>query len=336
MSRIPAVWLFLGPEEGNKQAQIAKLVAEAAARMGAQPEVFRRYAFESRMEEVVLCLENKSLFSAHRIVILAGIEQLKKKEEIAACVSYIRSPAADATLILVSSESPAGVDRRIVEAVPKTNQTVFWELFDNQKKGWIVNFFRQKSVDADPLAVEAILDLVENNTRDLREECERLASFLGPGSVLAVEDVTRLLSHSKDENVFSLFEHVCARDLSSSADVLDRILLSRESDAIQLNSGLLYQFRKLSACMRMRSDNFDPAEAFSRERITSKKSQKTYAEGLKSFNREELNQILLLLADFDVRFRMFRTDLHGFLLRLLLYYIVSRGGQGAWKQTSSG
>lgn len=334
MSRAPGVWLFLGPEEGNKQAQISRIVAETAARTGAQPEIFRRYAFDSRMEDVLLCLQNKSLFAVHRIVILGALEDMKK-EEVASCVSYIKGPASDATLILVSSESPAGVDRRIVEAVPKANQTVFWEMFDSQKKGWIVNFFRQKKVEADPEAVEEILGLVENNTRDLREECERLASFIGSGTVLSAEDVVRLLSHSKDENVFTLFEHVCRRDLEASMDVLDRILLSRESDAIQLNSGLLYQFRKLSACMRLLSENFDPSEAFQKERITSKKSQKTYMEGSRNFQRGEVDGILLLLSEFDVRFRMFRADLHGFLLRLLLYYVVSRGGLGAWKQSRS-
>jgi DNA polymerase III subunit delta len=336
MNRSPGVWLFLGPEEGNKQAQIAKMVAETAARTGTQPEVFRRYAFDARMEEVLLCLENKSLFAAHRIVILAAIEELKKKEEVAACVSYIRSPAPDATLILVSSESPAAVDRRLMEAVPKANQTVFWEMFENQKKGWIVNFFRQRKVDADPAAVDAILELVENNTRDLREECERIASFLGPGTVLSEGEVVGLLSHSKDENVFSLFDHICTRDLSAATDILDRILLSREADAIQLTSGLLYQFRKLAACMRLLADNFDPAEAFRRERITSKKSQKTYLEGSRNFRREEVDRILTLLADFDVRFRSFKTDLHAFLLRLLLYYVVCRGGRGAWRQSPSG
>jgi DNA polymerase III subunit delta len=334
MNKAPGVWLFLGPEEGNKQAQISRIVAETAERTGAQPEVFRRYAFDSHMEEVLLCLQNKSLFAAHRIVILSALENMKK-EEVASCVSYIKSPAPDATLILVSSEPPTGVDRKIVEAVPKSNQTIFWEMFDNQKKGWIVNFFRQKKVDADPQAVEEILGLVENNTRDLKEECERLASFIGSGTVLSPEDVVRLLSHNKDENVFTLFEHICRRDLATSVDVLDRILLSKESDAIQLNSGLLYQFRKLSACMRLLADNFDPAEAFQKERISSKKSQKTYSDGSRNFKRDEVDQILLLLSDFDVRFRMFKSDLHGFLLRLLLYYIVSRGGRGAWKLSLS-
>lgn len=335
MSKAPGVWLFLGPEEGNKQAQIDKLIAETAARTGAKPEVFRHYAFESRMEDVLLCLQNKSLFASHRIVILGALEEMKKKDEIASCISYIRNPAADATLILVSSEPPSGVDRKIAEAVPKANQTVFWEMFDNQKKGWIVNFFRQRKIDADPQAVEEILDLVENNTRDLKAECERLASFVAPAVVLTPEDVVRLLSHNKDENVFTLFEHVCRRDLPSSVDVLDRILLSKESDAIQLGSGLLYQFRRLSSCMRMFADNFDPAEAFQRERISSKKSQKTYTEGSRNFKQEEVDQILLLLSEFDVRFRMFKSDLHGFLLRLLLYYIVARGGRGAWKLSPS-
>jgi len=173
---------------------------------------------------------------------------------------------------------------------------------------------------------------VENNTRDMRVECERLAQFFGPGSTIDLDSVEHYIYHSKEENVFTLFDRLCERELTGAAEVLDRILLSREADAPQLAGGLLLQFRRLAGLKRMLAENYEASEAFPKLRIFSKKNQKTYLEGSRKFTAADLEWIVRLLAAFDERFRSIRTDLHALLLHLLVYYIVQKAGQGAWQQ----
>jgi DNA polymerase-3 subunit delta len=180
--------------------------------------------------------------------------------------------------------------------------------------------------------VDHLLDMVENNTRDMRVECERLALFFGPGSTLDVDSVDRYISHSKEENVFSLFESIASRDLGQSEEILEKILLSRETEATQLASGLLWQFRNLARLKRLLADNYEMPEACAKLRITSKKNQKTYGEGARGFAAADVEAVILCLNSFDERLRSFRADLHPLLLRLMIYYIVQRAGQGAWRQ----
>jgi DNA polymerase-3 subunit delta len=326
----PGIRLLLGPEEGEKSAFIQK-VRENLTHGGEPPEVTRFYAGESGMADVLLCLRNQTLFSAHRLVILANAEEVRKAEDVAALVEYAGSPSSDATLLIVSSGFASEIDRKIVAAVPKDAQKIFWELFENQKQGWITSFFRQKKIAIDPEAVEYILDMVENNTRDMRTECERLALFLGPGTTVGLEAVEQYIYHSKEENVFTLFDRLCTRQLAPSVEVLDTILLSREADATQLAGGLLMQFRRLASLKRMLADNYPPADAFPKLRIFSKRSQKTYTEGCGAFSLGDMENIVQLITAFDERFRSVRTDLHALLLHLLVYYIVQRAGRGAWR-----
>jgi DNA polymerase-3 subunit delta len=204
-------------------------------------------------------------------------------------------------------------------------------MFDNQKQGWVASFFRQKKIAIAPEAVEYILDMVENNTRDMRVECERLALFFGPDSTITLESVEQYIYHSKEENVFTLFDRICDRELLAAEEVLDKILLSREADATQLAGGLLMQFRKLASFKRMVAANYESAEAFPKLRIFSKKNQKTYIEGSRKFNGEDIERIVRLLVEFDERFRSVKTDFHDLLLRLLVYYVVAKAGQGAWQ-----
>ena len=325
--------LLLGPEEGEKSVFIEKLKESLNAKNGEPPELTRFYGGESRAAEVVLCLRNKTLFARHRMVIYSGIEQVKRAEEANAVAEYLANPSPDATLVMVSSGFASEVDRRIVSAVPKERQKIFWEMFDNQKQGWIISYFKQRRITIHPDAVDAILEAVENNTRDMRSECERLALFFGSGADIVLADVEQYIYHSKEENVFTLFDRLCERELSSAAEVLDKILLSREAEATQITSGLLMQFRKLASLKRLQAQNYESSEAFSRLRIMSKRNQRMYLEGARKFSARDLETIRLLLADFDERMRSIRSDLHALLLHLLVYYIVQKAGQGAWQRS---
>ena len=285
------------------------------------------------MSDVVLCLRNQTLFSRHRLVILFGVEEVKRAEEVKILAEYLGAPSSDATLLLVGGGYAGEVDRKIVSAIPKDHQKIFWEMFDNQKQGWIMNFFRQRKIAVDPAAVDYILDMVENNTREMRTECERLALFFGPGASIGLVEAEQYIFHSKEENVFTLFDRLCERELASAVEVLDKILLSREAEATQIASGLLMQFRRLASLKRLLAENYEASEAFSRLRITSKRSQRTYLEGSRRFSPSDLSAVRLLLVTFDERFRSLKADLHALLLHLLVYYIVQRAGQGAWRQS---
>jgi DNA polymerase III subunit delta len=335
-------YLLLGPEEGKKAEEIDKIRKTLTAHAGQEPEVTRFYAGEARMADVVQCLSNKTLFAGHRLVIVGNAESIKGAEEVGLLVEYLKSPAPDATLLLVSPGLTGEIDRKLTGdpkkkdskgAIPPADQKIFWEMFDNQKQGWVTAYFREKKITIEPEAVEYILDMVENNTRDMRTECERLALFFGAGASIGLESVEQYIYHSKEENVFTLFDRISERDFAAAAEVLDKILLSREAEAVQITSGLLLQFRRLAALKRMLAENYEPAEAYPKLRIFSKKNQKTYGEANRRFSAVEVQAVLQLLAEFDMRFRTVKTDLHELLLHLLVYYIVQKAGQGAWRQS---
>ena len=337
--REPPAYLLLGPEEGEKSAFVEKVRAGLARRLGEDPETHRFYAGETPAADIIRCLRNLSLFSRHRLVIVSNAEEMKRAEEVNALVEYLATPAEDATLVLLSTSFSSDIDRKIAGdqrrksagAIPFDAQKIFWEMFDNQKQGWVTNFFRQRKISIAPDAVDYILDMVENNTRDMRTECERLALFFGPDAAIGLENVEQYIYHSKEENVFTLFDRICERDLGVAEEVLDKILLSREADATQLAAGLLLQFRRLAGFKRMLAENYEPAEAFPRLRIFSKRNQKTYIEASRKFSAADLDTVVQLLTEFDERFRSVRTELHALLLHLLVYYIVRKAGQGAWR-----
>ena len=325
MSKSDALYLLLGPEEGEKDSFINRLIRRITKTIGQAPETHRFYAFDSDMLEILATLRNGTLFSPYRVVLFRNVELLSKKRDLDQLAEYCDRPAPQTSLILLSEEI-GRIDKRLEKMVPKDNKVIFWELFENQKKGWILNFFKKSNIQIDPQAASFLLEMVENNTKELKDTCEKLRVFFGEGSRIEYADVEKILYHSKDENVFSLFEKISSRDLDASLEVLNKLLLSRESDPVGLLAGLLAQVRKLQTLKGLIEQRYSYEEAFSRVKMSSKRMQKIYVEGCRRYSLDELQAIVLLIARFDYRVRSFKSNLHVTLLQLFLYSLVVRGG----------
>ncbi len=322
------LYLLLGPEEGEKDAWLRRLLERLTKESGGPPEVHRYYPFETDLSEVLAALANGSLFASFRVALFHNAEELKSKQAVELLAGYAARPSPDTALLLESPEVGGwkGVDKRIERLVPKENKVIFWELFESQKQGWVNNFFRARGVSVEPEAVDFLLDMVENNTRELQAICERLALFFGRGARVGYAEVERLLYHSKEENGFTLFDRLAARDLGDCLEVLSKILLSRDSDAVALLAVLASQVRKLHAFARLLEAHYTAEEAAGRLEIRGKRAQQTYAAACRRYSPEELARILRLTALFDQRARSLKASLHPALLQLYLYYAVVRGG----------
>jgi DNA polymerase III subunit delta len=328
-------YLLAGPEEGEKDERVAAIAKAIEAKTGGPPERHKFHAYETRMADLVLVLSNRSLFARHRLVLVTDAESVKGKDEVEALAGYLKSPATDATLVLETSELPGAVAAAVTKLVPKQAQTIFWEMFDSRKRGWLVNFFRQRNITLAPGAAEHILDMVTNNTRELAAECGRLALWLGPGATLDLERVEQYLYHSKEETVYTLFDRLAARDHAGSQEVLDAVLLAGDTEAQQVAASLLWQFGRIVKYKRLvEQENYTPEEAFDAFKpraIRGKRNQATVQAAARSYSAAEIDAIVVLLAELDARLRAGRADVHPLMLQMAVYYITRGGGKGAWK-----
>ena len=329
LGKTSGVFLLLGPEEGDKAEYIRKLIQNVHKAGDDKPEVVKFYPYDLNIVDVIVYLRNGSLFSQYRVGILSTVEELTRKSDVQALVEYAQNPAANTTLLLLS-DTIREVDKRIKAAVKKENTIIFWEMFENQKVGWVTNFFRKNGITIASAACQFLLEMIENNTQELRSVCGRLVHFFGKDSVIDIEDVEKYVYHSKEENVFSLFEKIAQRDFKAAVEILNTILLSGEAEPIRLLSGILWQLRKLDSFKRLHGDNYQVEEVFKRIGIMGKGNQKIYLTAHRQYERDEVEAIHSLLYEFDKRIRFAKSDLQKYLLELFLYYCIVRGGRGYW------
>jgi len=324
MNNPEPVYLFLGPEIGQKNEKIQTIINTYKTKTKEIPDIHKFYPYDTTVAEIVSLMKNGALFSNYKFVTLMNIEDIKKNS-IAELISYIKSPGLECTLFLLSDKN--SVDKKITTAIPKKAVQIFWELFENQKKSWISNFFRKDNIEISNDAIEMILEMVENNTNDMRNSCTHLAIYFGKNSQIEETDIENFIYHSKEENVFTLFKKIAAYDFSSSLEILHKIALSGEGSPIQLISGLQWQFRKLLTLSQLFSKQYGREEALSKAQIRGKRNQQTYLDGLKNYSTKELQNIIVLIAKYDILARETNKKSHLMLMELFIYYCVIQKGQ---------
>ncbi|MBF9015355.1 MULTISPECIES: DNA polymerase III subunit delta [unclassified Oceanispirochaeta] len=308
--------MLLGPEKGQKDQYLDNLRKNLKKKYSEDPESHRFYPFENDMSQILSILRNGSLFSAHKMAIILNCEEIKKAGDIKMLAQFCKNMPDDVTLVFQSDS--VSVDKRIVALIPPSEKKIFWEMFDNQKKGWIQKYFSDQGLKIEAKAINVLLEMVENNTTDMKEACQKLAFYFSIGDIIREEDIDNFVYHSKEENVFTLFEKMLLKDLSGTLEVFSKITLSGDTDLVYLLSGLMRQIRRVLKVKMAVAEGESIQTAFQMYDVRGKKNQKVTGDGLRKFGLKELEQIQRKGEVLDRQMRELKKDMQVISFQLFL------------------
>ena len=102
---------------------------------------------------------------------------------------------------------------------------------------------------------------------------------------------------------FSLFNRIAASDFAGSLEILQKIMLGNETNTVQLLGGLMWQLRNLQGIATELNNGESFQSACYKKNIRGKKAQAVYSEALKHYNEKNLQDIIKLTADYDIKLR---------------------------------
>lgn len=303
--KILPVYFFPGPEVGKKRDRIATIRKTLNDLDGEEPEQHRFYPYDSEISEIVSLLQNGSLFSSRRLVIVADANALKAAD-IKIFKEYFASPSPEAVLIFTSDEGPGSRDypRSLADALPKNAVEVFWEMFDRDKRGWVMRFLREKNLQADDGAIDLLLDVTEGTTDALREACDLLAFSVKTDQIITEDDIDTVLEHGREETVYSLFDRFCRRDLGGVLEAYRKMIHSDPAAVDRVLSMLadpMVRLREFTALVRR---GLAPESAARELKLRGgKRAIRAYSDGAQRFNEKELASAVLRLIDLEAWLR---------------------------------
>ncbi len=316
-------YLFLGPEIGERRDAIDLIRQELRKKSSQNVEEFSFYAGETSISEIVSALRNGSLFADTRLFLIKHPELIKKKEDLELLISYMEAPQDDTTLILVSDQT--SLDKKIENAVSKEHKRIFWELFENRKAEWISSFFRREGYHIEEDGIEAVLELVENNTEALGRECSKLMLFIGKDQPIRESDVEKWLSHTREESAFTLFSRISEGNLEKSAEILQTLLAAKETP-VAILAGLNWCFHKLRDYSALVSQGIQDEFEFKKIGLASQRVRKDYIQAAKYFSPRAIDLSIALIAEFDILIRSSGTGFEKILMDYFLYKIIACRG----------
>ena len=329
----PPVYLFTGPEFGERNDAIENLKNSVSKKFGSVDN-YLFYASETPVNEFMSVLQNESLFSEATFITVKNAETIKKKDEIEIILNWIKNVKSEnAVLVLVSDE--ISVDSKIEKAVPSSNQKKFWEMYEDKKLPWIQNYFSKNGYTLTEDAGNLILSLIENNTQSLKAECSKFFICFPKGTKITEETVDKILTHTREENAFSLFDAMSNSQKTSqerfqnSLEILQKIRLSKENSSVMIIAGLSSCFRKLSLWHKLRLEGKNDDFNLKINGFSSAKIKKQYLSAAKNWTSGETSAILSILAETDMNIRSGGTLLENTLLEKALYEIIIKKGSSS-------
>lgn len=330
---VSPLFLYTGPETGQKNDTIDSFRTRIQKEQGPLDE-HKLYAGETEVRDVVALLENGSLFSEVRFIVLCNAELIKNADDITLIKNWLagaeKNLPSEAYLFLVSEEN--GVDKKLENIVPKDNKKVFWELFENRKEEWLFDYFRKNGCSIEQDAVSSILEMVENNTEILRKECSRFFVCFPKGHCVTTADVENILTNDRTESPFTLFAAMADGNkptherLESSLTILQKIRQSKESSSVQICMLLASCFKKLAVWHSIHGESASEFD-LKINGFSSKKMQTQYRSAARLWNRQQTDTIVALLAKTDMDIRSGGTAVEDVLLDTLMYEILMKGGR---------
>ena len=335
------VYLYIGPEFGERNEAVNALKAQINKKFGSFDD-YSYYATDTSVATVVSMLQSESLFTPATCVVYKSAELIKKKEDIELLSSWINSvtpnaknktPKDSAVLILVSDET--SIDAKLSKLIPKENQKVFWVMFENRRVPWLKDYFKKNGYSIEEDAAEMILEMVENNTESLKNECSRFFTLFPAGKCITAENVDAVLANTREESVFSLFgamvdaSQTPAKRLENSLTILQKLRLAAgtsggSADAIV--AGLTFCFRKLEVYHQLSRNGHPDDFTLKKNGISSPAMRTQYSNAARLWTMGQTMAIISMLASTVMNIRSTGTAVEQSYLEMLLYSIIIKKG----------
>jgi len=255
------VYYFHGDDDFLKDLRVRELVEAAVEPATRDFNLEQRRGADVDAEALDSLLSTPPMLAARRVVVIRDADKLKK-EARKLLDSYLKRPAQDTVLLLVS---PSGVkiDRALDE---RSTSVEFPPLTGDRVPKWVV--YQTETVLGRSISADAVSLLVEAVGADLSQlamELEKLASYsadtIDEAAVAAVVGVRR------GESVGDLLDAVAARDAATALRLIGGVLQQPKMNAVLLGMHLATQTLALAYAEAARARGV-PSRALYNELMT--------------------------------------------------------------------
>jgi len=306
------LYLFHGEEDFLVEQAVQMLIEAALDEQSRSFNLDVVYGSGIEAKDVVSVVSQFPMMGERRVVIVKEVDRIANKE---ALVPIVEHPIATTVCAFVSSKPDFRV--KFFKSFGQQGTVVeFKRLYESEIPRWIIAEVRKlgKTIDAD--AAQLMLAYVGRSLREVRNEIDKLFTYVGAKSTITSDDVNSVVGMSKQYNVFELQKAVGQKRLGSALEIATRMLESGES-ALGMVIMLTRYFQKLWLLKELTGK--ETAELASLLQV-SPFFLRDYQEASRNFGDREIEACFGSLLETDERLKLSGDPT--LLMTLLLYRII--------------
>ena len=234
------VYYFFGDDDYLKDLRVRELVEVAVDPATRDFNLESRRGVEVDAEVLDSLLSTPPMLAERRVVVIREVEKLRKDAR-ALLDSYLKRPASDVILLLVSAAG-AKMDKGLSE---RSTAVEFAPLTGDRVPKWVM--YQAETVLGriiHPAAVSLLVEAVGDDLSQLAMELEKLASYAP--NVIDEAAVSHVVGVRRGESLGELLDAVATRDATTALALLPGVLQQPKMNAVLLGMHLATQTLALS------------------------------------------------------------------------------------------
>jgi DNA polymerase-3 subunit delta len=317
--QVDPCYLFCGEESYLIQEYTATLLEHI---LGTAPRDFNCDVFSvdnDTVEDALSIARTLPMMATHRVVVLHGLHQLRKADW-PQLERYLVHPSASTALICSGSASD-----------PKKYPPCLWQhavtVECNRLEGpklhdWVTHTVAQRGYRIAPEALQVLLHEQQPDLQTLRQEIEKLCTYVGEASEITLDDVQEATQASRLQSIFALSDALGTRQIGLAFIVVERLLHQGEPPLVIL-SMMVRHVRLLWSVKQLGQQRHDAAHVAKTLGLPLAVCRQLVTQS-RHFSLEHLRQLYAAALEADVAFKTSNKPPRAILEELILH-ICGRG-----------
>lgn len=255
------------------------------------------YGRDTQWADVVNACRRYPMFSERQVVLLKEAQAMRDIEKLE---TYIENPLSS-TLLFVSYKNKKVDGRTKLAKLLKDKAIVLStkKLYESELPEWTQELVRSKGFTVNSKALFLLIDHIGNDLSRMSNEIDKLALNMGDRKNITEDDIEKYIGVSKDFNVFELQQALATRDLYKAIRIIQYFEANPKAAPLQLVFPSLYNF--FSKVLMIHSVPSRDEKGLASAIGVHSFFVKDYIQASRRFNPSQLEQIILLLHEYNLK-----------------------------------